>query len=59
MEECVGRLLLEKKQYLGIGRILHRRPDQPTALPAVAGSSAYYLGGAVTYANEAKSIFSA
>ena len=53
MEECVGRLLLEKKQTLALaesctGGLISRRITQ------VAGSSAYYFGGAVTYANEAK-----
>lgn len=53
MEECVGRLLLEKQQTLALaesctGGLISRRITQ------VAGSSAYYFGGAVTYANEAK-----
>ncbi len=56
MEEIVGRLLLAKKQTLALaesctgGLISHR-------ITRIAGSSAYYLGGAVTYANEAKMNF--
>jgi competence/damage-inducible protein CinA-like protein len=53
MEECVGRLLLEKKSTLALaesctGGLISRR------ITRIAGSSAYYFGGAVTYANEAK-----
>jgi nicotinamide-nucleotide amidase len=53
MEECVGHLLLEKKYTLALaesctGGLISRRITQ------IPGSSAYYLGGAVTYANEAK-----
>ncbi len=53
MEECVGRLLLERKVTLALaesctGGLISRR------ITRVAGSSAYYLGGAVTYANDAK-----
>jgi len=53
MEEIVGQLLLAKKQSLALaesctgGFISHR-------ITRIAGSSAYYLGGTVTYANEAK-----
>ena len=53
LEEVVGRLLMEKQQTLALaesctgGYISHR-------ITRVAGSSAYYLGGAVTYSNEAK-----
>ena len=53
LEEIVGQLLLAKKQTLALaesctgGYISHR-------ITRVAGSSAYYLGGAVTYSNEAK-----
>jgi len=53
MEEVVGQLLLAKKQTLALaesctgGFISHR-------ITRIAGSSAYYPGGAVTYANEAK-----
>jgi len=53
MEEIVGQGLLAKKQTLALaesctgGYISHR-------ITRVAGSSAYYLGGAVTYSNEAK-----
>ena len=56
LEEQVGKLLLEKKQTLALaesctgGLISHR-------ITRVAGSSAYYLGGAVTYANNAKMQF--
>jgi nicotinamide-nucleotide amidase len=56
MEEIVGKLLLGKKQTLALaesctgGLISHR-------ITRIAGSSAYYLGGAVTYANEAKMKF--
>ena len=53
MEERVGRLLLGKKYTLALaesctGGLISRR------ITRVAGSSAYYLGGAVTYANQAK-----
>ena len=53
LEEVVGRLLLESNQTLALaesctgGLISHR-------ITRIAGSSAYYFGGAVTYANEAK-----
>jgi nicotinamide-nucleotide amidase len=53
MEEIVGRLLAEKKQTLALaesctgGLIAHR-------ITRVAGSSAYFLGGAVTYSNQEK-----
>ncbi len=56
LEEQVGKLLLEKHQTLALaesctgGLISHR-------ITRIAGSSAYYLGGAVTYANEAKMHF--
>jgi nicotinamide-nucleotide amidase len=56
MEECVGRLLAEKGLTLALaesctGGLISRR------ITRIAGSSAYYLGGAVTYANEAKMSF--
>ncbi|MBM4299888.1 MAG: competence/damage-inducible protein A, partial [Deltaproteobacteria bacterium] len=53
MEEAIGALLLEKKQTLALaesctgGLIAHR-------ITRVAGSSAYFLGGAVTYSNQEK-----
>jgi len=53
MEDVVGQLLLEKKQTLALaesctgGLISHR-------ITRVAGSSAYYLGGAITYSNQEK-----
>ncbi len=53
MEEIVGRLLVENNQTLALaesctgGLIAHR-------ITRVAGSSAYFLGGAVTYSNEEK-----
>ena len=53
LEEVVGRLLSEKQQTLALaesctgGLISHR-------ITRVAGSSAYYLGSAVTYSNEEK-----
>ena len=53
MEEVVGQLLLAKKQTLALaesctgGLISHR-------ITRVAGSSAYFLGAAVTYSNEEK-----
>jgi len=56
MEEVVGGLLLDRHQTLALaesctgGLISHR-------ITRIAGSSAYYLGGAVTYANEAKMKF--
>ena len=56
MEECVGRLLLGKNYTLALaesctGGLISRR------ITRIAGSSAYYLGGAVTYANAAKVSF--
>jgi nicotinamide-nucleotide amidase len=53
LEEVVGRMLLERRCSLALaesctgGYISHR-------ITRVAGSSAYYYGGAVTYSNEAK-----
>lgn len=53
LEEVIGSLLMEKQQTLALaesctgGYISHR-------VTRVAGSSAYYYGGAVTYSNEAK-----
>jgi nicotinamide-nucleotide amidase len=53
LEEVVGRLLLDQKQTLALaesctgGLLSHR-------ITRIAGSSAYYYGGAVTYSNEAK-----
>jgi nicotinamide-nucleotide amidase len=53
LEEVVGQLLLAKQQSLALaesctgGYISHR-------ITRVAGSSAYYYGGAVTYSNDAK-----
>jgi nicotinamide-nucleotide amidase len=53
MEEVVGRLLTERGQTLSVaesctGGLIGQR------LTSVAGSSAYFLEGAVTYSNEAK-----
>jgi nicotinamide-nucleotide amidase len=56
MEERVGQLLLQNKQTLALaesctgGLISHR-------ITSVPGSSAYYYGGAVSYADEAKTNF--
>ena len=56
LEEVVGELLLARQQTLALaesctgGYISHR-------ITRVAGSSAYYFGGAVTYSNEAKMLF--
>ncbi len=56
LEEIVGQLLLAKKQTLALaesctgGYISHR-------ITRIAGSSAYYYGGAVTYSNDAKMHF--
>jgi nicotinamide-nucleotide amidase len=53
LEEKVGQLLIEKNQTIALaesctgGLISHR-------ITRIAGSSAYYYGGAVTYSNEAK-----
>ena len=53
LEEVVGRILLERRFTLALaesctgGYISHR-------ITRIAGSSAYYYGGAVTYSNEAK-----
>jgi len=53
LEEVVGRLLLDRHQSLALaesctGGLLSQR------ITRIAGSSAYYLGGAVTYSNDAK-----
>ena len=56
LEEVVGALLLAQQKTLALaesctgGYISHR-------ITRVAGSSAYYYGGAVTYSNEAKVLF--
>jgi nicotinamide-nucleotide amidase len=56
LEEVIGGLLMDKQQTLALaesctgGYISHR-------VTRVAGSSAYYYGGAVTYSNEAKITF--
>ena len=56
LERIVGQLLLETRQTLALaesctgGYISHR-------ITSVPGSSNYYFGGAVTYANEAKMKF--
>jgi nicotinamide-nucleotide amidase len=56
LEDVVGELLLAKRLTLALaesctgGYISHR-------VTRVAGSSAYYYGGAVTYSNEAKILF--
>jgi nicotinamide-nucleotide amidase len=56
LEEVVGELLLARRMTLALaesctgGYISHR-------VTRVAGSSAYYYGGAVTYSNEAKILF--
>lgn len=53
LEQVVGDLLLKQRRTLALaesctgGMISHR-------ITRVAGSSAYYLGGAVTYSNDAK-----
>jgi nicotinamide-nucleotide amidase len=53
LEQIVGRLLLAKQQTLALaesctgGYLSHR-------ITRVAGSSAYYYGGAATYSNDAK-----
>jgi nicotinamide-nucleotide amidase len=53
LEERVGQVLLERRQTLALaesctgGLISHR-------ITRIAGSSAYYLGGATSYANEIK-----
>jgi nicotinamide-nucleotide amidase len=56
LEEVIGESLLAKRLTLALaesctgGYISHR-------VTRVAGSSAYYYGGAVTYSNEAKILF--
>jgi nicotinamide-nucleotide amidase len=56
LEEVVGELLTAKRKTLALaesctgGYLSHR-------ITRVAGSSAYYYGGAVTYSNEAKVLF--
>jgi nicotinamide-nucleotide amidase len=53
LEEVIGSLLMDKRQTLALaesctgGYISHR-------VTRIAGSSAYYYGGAVTYSNESK-----
>ena len=53
MEEVVGEMLLKKRQTLALaesctgGLLAHR-------ITRIAGSSAYFLGGAVTYSNQEK-----
>jgi nicotinamide-nucleotide amidase len=56
MEARVGQLLSQKKQTLALaesctGGLISRR------ITRIAGSSAYFYGGAVTYSNEAKMSF--
>jgi nicotinamide-nucleotide amidase len=56
MEEAVGRLLIETKSTLALaesctGGSISRR------IARIAGSSAYYLGGVVSYSNQAKMEF--
>ena len=53
LEEVVGRLLVARHQSLALaesctGGLISRR------ITRIAGSSAYYLGGAVTYSDDAK-----
>jgi competence/damage-inducible protein CinA-like protein len=53
LEERVGQLLIERKQTLALaesctGGLISRR------ITSIAGSSAYYLGGATSYANDVK-----
>ncbi len=53
LEEVVGQLLLKRGQSLALaesctGGLISQR------ITRIAGSSAYYLGGAVTYSNDAK-----
>jgi nicotinamide-nucleotide amidase len=56
LEKVVGQLLLETHQTLALaesctgGYLSHR-------ITSISGSSAYFYGGAVTYANEAKTNF--
>ena len=56
LEDVVGKLLLERNDSLALaesctgGLISHR-------ITRIPGSSAYYVGGAITYANEAKMKF--
>ena len=56
MEETVGQLLIEQKSTLALaesctGGLISRR------IARIAGSSAYYLGGVVSYSNQAKMDF--
>jgi len=56
LEEVVGHLLLKRGQSLALaesctGGLISRR------ITRIAGSSAYYLGGAVTYSNDTKVLF--
>ncbi len=56
LEEVVGHLLMDQHQSLALaesctGGLISQR------ITRIAGSSAYYLGGAVTYSNESKARF--
>lgn len=56
LEEVVGHLLMDRHQSLALaesctGGLISQR------ITRIAGSSAYYLGGAVTYSNESKARF--
>ena len=42
------------RPHAGDRRVVHRRPDRPHDHRASPGVSPYYLGGVVSYANEAK-----
>ena len=53
MEEVTGRAAGRARRHRRGGRVLHRRADRPEDHRR-AGSSAYFLGGVVAYANEAK-----
>ena len=56
LEEVVGQMLLERHYSLALaesctGGYISRR------ITSIAGSSAYYYGGAITYSNDAKTCF--
>ena len=56
LEEVLGRLLKQKKETIAVAESLTGGLIQDR-ITNISGSSAYFLGGAVTYSNKAKSEF--